>query len=445
MSPIIGIRREDLDKRGEQRVAISPALAKEIVKAGHPLWIQPALHPETKERKRAFNDTSFQQVGASIKEDLSGADIIFGLKEVNKAHLIPEKVYLFFSHTHKGQIKNRSLLQAMIDKRITLIDYELITDDNQQRALTAFTYMAGYAGMIDSLWTLGKRWQMAGIDTPFVQIPQSIESGDLSDMRSKLRVVGDLIRKQGTPAHLPPVIVTFMGNGRTSKGAQELFDLLPFQTVTLSELPKIFQSGDKHFVYKLVADIPELYRLKTGDQVASRSAHFEQYFEHPELFESNLDQIYPYSTMLMNCILWSPTFPRLISYTQAEQWYTQHQTLQVVGDITCDPEGAIEFSRETWIDDPVFIYHPIKQSFQNGFSGEGIAVMAVTNLPCEFSADASAQFSKELSPFVWELLKANFHASHLSDAHLSPALERATILWKGELTSAFNYMDAYIR
>ena len=146
----------------------------------------------------------------------------------------------------------------------------------------------------------------------------------------------------------------------------------------------------------------------------------------------------------MNCILWSPKYPRMLSRDQAADWYRDHQNLRVVGDITCDPEGSIQFSKETWIDDPVFVYDPIQRTEQSGFEGNGIAVMAVTNLPCEFPADASSQFAKELYPFLPAILLANYEHEEMEQAGLPIEIQEATILWKGEFTSRYKYMNEFI-
>jgi alpha-aminoadipic semialdehyde synthase len=113
--------------------------------------------------------------GAEISEDLSPADVIFGLKEIHITRILPVKAYLIFSHTYKGQIKNREMLTKFYNLKSTLIDYELITNKNNNRLITAFTYNAGYAGMVDTLWAIGKRWRMDGTPNVFEKIPQAIE------------------------------------------------------------------------------------------------------------------------------------------------------------------------------------------------------------------------------------------------------------------------------
>ncbi|MEM7658683.1 MAG: hypothetical protein AAF399_21345 [Bacteroidota bacterium] len=446
---IIGIRREDLDKVGEKRVSLSPKAVQSLLKSGCQVHLQSAVHPETGESKRAYSDAEYLSVGAEVTEDLSAASVIFGLKEVKAQHLIPERPYLFFSHTHKGQVKNRPLLRSMVEKGITLMDYELMVNAKRQRVITAFTYFAGYAGMVDSIWAYGKRLQVQGTDHPFAKIPQSIEWEDLNRSKQAIKEVGEFIREHGTPQDLPPLITCFLGNGKTSTGATEIYRFLPVQAITLEELPDIFANGSRKQVYELVLDVPQMFRLKAGSAYANESRSdsdlFQLYLREPDEFESNLDQVLPYLSILMNCIIWSPKFPRLISRTQAKEWLAAPHPLQVIGDITCDPEGAIQFSKETWISDPVFLYDPATDKSAMGFDGEGVAVMAVTNLPCEFSADASQQFSQDLGPYLHGIAGADYAAEDPSAAGLPPEIQASVILWKGKLQPNFTYMEAYLK
>ncbi|MCG8425354.1 MAG: hypothetical protein MJE77_46330 [Proteobacteria bacterium] len=448
MKNVIAVRREDLSKKGEQRVAIPPNLAGTIAGAGHRLLVQSRAHHETGAIKRAFADALYSETGAEITEDLSGADVVFGLKEIERQHIMPDKAYYFFSHTHKGQKKNRPLLATLVEKNATVVDYELITDDQGRRVVTAFTYFAGYAGMIDSLWTLGRRLASEGIENAFQAIPQSIATGGLDAAKRIVTEVGTTIRERGTPAQLPPVIACFLGEGKTSTGAREIYDLLPVTAVTIDQLADVFENGSRDQVYKLVIDIPEMYRLKADSshhgKSFSRQDLFQLYFREYGQFETNVDRIFPYCMLLMNCILWAPEYPRLITLDEAKSWYVQHQTLRVVGDITCDPEGALQFSQETWIDDPVFIYNPATGTQTMGIDGDGIAVMAVTNLPCEFPADASSQFGRDISPLVESIISADYRAETVDDSGLDEAVKRATLLWRGKFTPPYQYMAEYI-
>ncbi len=115
----------------------------------------------------------------------------------------------------------------------------------------------------------------------------------------------------------------------------------------------------------------------------------------------------------------------------------------VIGDITCDPNGSIGFSKETWINNPVYIYNPINGKIKDGFEGEGIAVMAITNLPCEFSADASEQFGSELFPYLKNIISANYKNTY-NKSNLSPEIQRAVIMWKGRFSEEYNYMQKFV-
>jgi len=450
MKNIIGIMREGRSKRGEKRTAITPSVARMIVDLGNKLIVQSALHPETGEEKRAFKDSEYRKAGAVISEDLSSTDVIFGLKEISRSKILPGKAYLFFSHTHKGQIKNRPMLKKLVESKSTLIDYELITNEKNERLITAFTYNAGYAGMVDSLWTLGRRLQLLGIVNPFEAVPQAVEGQDLQSVKSVIKKLALKIEREGTAKQIPPIIICFLGRGKTAFGAREIFNLLPHQDITIAEVEDVLKNGSRKKLYALQIDIEDIYRPKKDlnfklveyEKLQKRGKqHF--YLEHPEYFESNLDKILPFVTVIMNCIIWSNKYPRSITKVMMKHLWPENPTLKVIGDITCDPNGSIEFSKETWIDDPVYIYNPIKESIENGFKGKGIAVMAVTNLPCEFSADASIQFSENLQPFLQRIIKANYKGT-LSESYLPEEIKRAVILWKGNFAPKYSYMKKYI-
>ena len=450
MNNVIGIMREGISKRGEKRVAITPKYAKDIVSWGHRLIVQSAKHPKTFEIKRAFEDKEYKLAGAEISEDLSKAKVIFGLKEIHLTRLLPNKAYYTFSHTHKGQIKNRAMLKKLVDLDSTLIDYELITDDKDYRKITAFTYNAGYAGMVDTLWTLGKRLTLSGRQNAFDLIPQAVEGQDLITVKNILRKVGKLIERNGTPENIPPIIVCFLGKGKTAHGAREIFDILPHSNIELSELENIYKYGLRNKVYALQIQPDEIYRFKkeVRDKIDSFQKlnaleRLKYYLANPNYFESNLDKVLPYITVLMNCVIWSKDYPRSISKKLMSEIYSKHKTLMAIGDITCDPNGSIEFSKETWIDNPVYIYNPIDQTLKDGFEGKGIAVMAVTNLPCEFSSDASIQFSENLFPFLKDIVSANYKDT-LHDSNLPDEIKRAVIMWKGKFTKKYSYMKEYI-
>ena len=61
--------------------------------------------------------------------DVSQADILVGVKQVQKDLLMKDKTYMFFSHVIKGQPENQELLRAVLDRKVRLIDYECLRKD----------------------------------------------------------------------------------------------------------------------------------------------------------------------------------------------------------------------------------------------------------------------------------------------------------------------------
>ena len=90
----IGIVKES--RFDESRAPIAPNQVSEIIKK-YPninILVQPC-------DKRTFKNEEYEKYGAKISEDLSSCDILFGVKEVDTHKLIPNKEYVFFSHTYK--------------------------------------------------------------------------------------------------------------------------------------------------------------------------------------------------------------------------------------------------------------------------------------------------------------------------------------------------------
>jgi alpha-aminoadipic semialdehyde synthase len=175
----------------------------------------------------------------------------------------------------------------------------------------------------------------------------------------------------------------------------------------------------------------------------SRREREHHYKAHPEFYETNLQNVLPFINMLMNCVAWSPKYPRSVTKELMREVYLKNKNLAAIGDITCDPNGSIEFSKEMWIHNPVFIYNPLIESLNDGFDGEGIAVMAVTNLPSEFSADASRHFSEDLVPFLKGIVSANYKNT-FQESGLPDEIKRGAIMWKGEFTENYMYMKKYL-
>ena len=133
--------------------------------------------------------------GAELSDDLSAASLIMGVKAMPKEELLPEKNYLFFSHTIKAQAENMALLDTCLDRRVRLIDYECITADGSRSSprLVAFGEYAGKAGMINTFRGLGEQLLARGMATPFLSVPNSYMHADLAAARQSVWRMGELM------------------------------------------------------------------------------------------------------------------------------------------------------------------------------------------------------------------------------------------------------------
>jgi saccharopine dehydrogenase (NAD+, L-lysine-forming) len=168
--------------------------------------------------------------------------------------------------------------------------------------------------------------------------------------------------------------------------------------------------------------------------------------EYPERYRSIFQQYWPHLTVLVNAIYWDERYPRLITKEQLHAGMKREvrPRLQVVGDISCDVEGSIEFNvKVTDPDEPIYVYDPLHNSAIPGVAGCGPVVMAVDNLPCEFSAEASEAFGHVLRPYVPALAEVDF-SKPFEEAGLPVELKRATIVWQGELTPEYRYLEDHL-
>jgi saccharopine dehydrogenase (NAD+, L-lysine-forming) len=131
------------------RVPLSPAQCVQLEKVYPNVKVTVQASPI-----RCFADEAYTAIGIDVQEDLSHCDILLGVKEVPMAQLIAGKTYLFFSHTFKKQPYNRALLQAILHKRIRLIDYEVLKDAQNKRII-GFGRYAGVVGAYNAFLTYG--------------------------------------------------------------------------------------------------------------------------------------------------------------------------------------------------------------------------------------------------------------------------------------------------
>jgi len=433
----IAIRREDKNP-WEKRVALVPSCIERLVKKhGLEIYIQPSSN-------RIFSELDFSRKGAVIKEDISDCKIIIAVKEIPKELIKKNRIYMFFSHTTKGQSQNMPMLNVLKERQCTLIEYEKITDKNGKR-LVFFGTQAGQAGMIEVLSALGKKLAIKGYKkNPFISVMQPYQYESLAIAKKEILRVSRHIKKNGLEDVLNPLIAGFAGYGHTSQGAQEIFDLLPWEEIKPGELDEFVQGRkySSHKVYKVV--FKEEHMVETREKNSGFDLH--DYYNHPEKYKSKFELYLPHLTLLMNCIYWESKYPRFVSNKVLKKMFEniKYPKLQVIGDISCDFKGSIECnSYATTPDNPVFTYDPIQAEIRDGFIGNGVAVMTIDNLPAEIPLESSAYFSRALEPFMPKIARADF-SKDFEKCKLPSEIKKAVILFKGEFTPDYKYIEKFI-
>jgi len=439
---IIGIRKEDKN-RWERR---APLVPEEIKKLKENFGIKTVVESSS---IRAFHDDEYVKAGAQVVDGVPDVPILFGVKEIPLHYFKKGGVYVFFAHVIKGQKHNMPMLKRMMELGCTLIDYEKITDEKGRR-LVFFGKEAGQAGMLDTLWALGKRLEKEGFETPFSEIKRTVEYSGLEEAKRHLKEIGKRISENGLPEELSPLIVGFAGYGNVSQGAQEVFDELPHKEIEPGELEEFKKKGKhkKTELYKVVFKEEHIVELKEEFFSEKKNGEFDlfDYYNHPEKYKGVFSKYVPHLTVLMNCIYWDQRYPRLVTKKLIKEIYEKEvrPTFRVVGDISCDIEGAIEatiMTREP--DAPVFIYNPFEDAVKDDLSERGLAIMAVDNLPAELPKESSTRFSKSLYPYVSAIAKADYSVP-FEEIALPPEIKRAVILYKGELTPEYKYIEKFL-
>jgi saccharopine dehydrogenase (NAD+, L-lysine-forming) len=435
MEKIIGIRREDKNE-WEKRVPLVPDDVRWLrEKHGIRTIIQPSAI-------RTFSDDEFRRAGAEIGEDLDPAGTVFAVKEIPAAMFRRDKTYVFFSHTIKGQAYNMPMLRTMIEQRCNLIDYERVINEKNQR-LIFFGRYAGLAGMLDTLHGFGRKLLARGVANPFAGIRQAYQYASLEEAKADVAAIGVGIDGHGFPTELCPLTVGFAGYGNVSRGAQEIFDLLPHKVLSAEAMVEMHEnfSSDNLNLYKVVFSEDDMVRAREG------TFELQDYYAHPEKYVGKFEEYLPLLSILVNCIYWTEKYPRLVTkrYLKERTVLESNLRLQVIGDISCDIDGSIEIThKSTKPDDAYYTYFAENDRYEDGVQPLGVTVMAVDNLPCEFPRESSIEFSNVLRDFVPRIAAADFGQAP-ENLGLPFPIQKALVLHGGAFAPDYQYMKEFIK
>lgn len=384
----------------DERVPLSPNQCKEITEN----------FPEVelvvqKSKVRRFKAEEYEQQGIKIVDDVTDCDVLMGVKEVPINELISNKTYFYFSHTIKKQPYNRNLLRAMLDKHITMIDYEALTN-NQGMRLIGFGKYAGIVGCYNTFYAYGKK-------TGSYDLKRAYKCEDRAEMERELPKI--------KLPHNYKIILT--GHGRVSSGAVEILEKTGVQRISPEE---ILTNTYNEPVYA-VLHVEDYHKRKDGKAYTR-----QEFYDDPIPFKSTFMKYAKIANMYIACHFWDNDAPFIFTREDAK---SPDFKIDIVGDISCDIDGPVACTlRPSTISEPIYGYAPQTENEVSFNAENAITVMAVDNLPCELPKDASADFGRE---FIDKILP------HLLNDK-EQVIKRATICKNGDLTSDYEYLRGYV-
>ena len=393
----IGLIREGKTP-ADNRVALTPSQCKWIFKNSQDIKII-----VQSSGVRCFSDREYLMAGAEIKEDIGECDILMGIKEVPVDQLLPGKTYLFFSHTKKEQPHNQQLLNTILDKKITLIDYECLEHDDGQRII-GFGFFAGVVGAHNGMMAYGNRTGLFKLDRVYKQ----------RSFRELIHIYFGL--------KLPNVKIAITGSGRVAHGILEIMNLMGIHEVEPDDYLI------RRFSYPVYTQLKgvELYKHKDTGKYSRTNFH-----EHPDQYECKFLPYAEQTDILLNGVYWDKNVPRLF---EKQDLSSENYIIQTIADITDDINGSVPINLgDQTIEEPVYGVDKISFEKTAPYISGSIDIMAVGNLPNELPRDASRYFGEQLIKYILEdLIKGG-----------SAIIDKATIAKNGELTKHFEYLKDY--
>ena len=384
----------------DRRVVFTPEELKRL-HSEHP---EAEIKVETSDI-RVYDDSQYTDCGIEVASDMTDCDVLFGVKEVPIAALIPNKKYFFFSHTIKKQPYNRDLLRAILDKNIELYDHETIVDANNKR-LIGFGRYAGIVGAYNGIRGFGIKYDL------FV-LPKAETLNTKDDLIMRLR-----------RQTLPNIKIVLTGHGKVGMGAKEILDGMKIKEVSLTDyLTKKYSEA----VYTQI-DTLDYNKRKDGKESSK-----QDFYQNPEAYVSDFERFTKVSDVFMAGHFHGNGAPDILTN---EMLRAHDNKIQVVADISCDVAGPIACTiKASTIADPFFGYLPSEHKEVSYTHPASILVMSVDNLPCELPRDASEGFGET---FMEHVIPAFFNNDK------DGILARAKMTENGKLTPRFAYLQDYV-
>jgi alanine dehydrogenase len=338
-------------KPAEYRVAGTPAHVRRLSQIGCQVIVQRGAGLAS-----GYTDEEYQQAGADLADALPAvyerADLMWKVKEI-----LPEEYdlvrpdHVIFTYLHAAP--RAEMTRVLRDAGCIAIAYEEVTDDKGRRPLLEPMSRLAGAGAI-------------ALAAQYLQAPYG-GAGKL------------LFHTEGAE----PVTVLILGGGTAGRAAARAALGAGARVYLLELLPNL--------VYELTRSLPDALVLPSTAETIRR--------------------LLPETDVLLNCTFWLPGDPRLIY----RDMLSLIQPGSLIVDVAADPNGAVETSVETTLDDPIRVV-------------DGVLHCCVQNIPSLFARTAS----EALAAVTWPLLERIVRDGVATAVAECPALRRGVVLWRGK-------------
>src|SRR2546428_2575374 len=292
---IIGIPKEI--KEQEQRVALLPSAAEQLIRRGHSVLVQKDAGLGS-----GYPDEDYVKAGAEIvdtaKEAFARAEIIVKVKEPLKAEFpLLRKGQILFTYLHLAASK--SLTEALLNSGVTAVAYETIQIGNRLPLLEPMSEIAGRMSVVMGAYFLAKHNGGSGV------------------------LLG------GVPGVLPGRVVVVGGGTSGINGARMATGLGADVTILDVDVERMrFLDLTMHNTHTLYSS------------------------------EAHLQELIPGTDLLIGAVLLpGAKAPKLITRTMLKKM----KRGSVLVDISIDQGGCAETSRPTTHVDPVYVEEGVTQ------------------------------------------------------------------------------------
>jgi hypothetical protein len=297
------------------------------------------------------------------------------------------------------------MFRAILERQITLIDYECLEHDDGQRIL-GFGFFAGVVGAHNGIMAYGLRTGRYAL-------------GRVHRQQSFRELIHSYFGLK-----LPEIKVVVTGSGRVAHGALEVMNLLEIVEVE----PDEFLERSFHYpVFTQLKGAGLYAHARTGEY------HRDEFHSRPQDYRCKFLPFTATADILINGVYWDRDMPRLFEWHDLA---VDSFRIRTIADITDDRDGSVPCNLgDASMEEPVYGVDRVSRERTAAYLPGSVDVMAVGNLPNELPRDASRYFGEQLIKHVLnDLLRGG-----------SVIIERATMVRRGELTAPYLYLADYAR